>query len=106
MRFHELMQGLEEMDLLVFDGDALIVYQNGPLHKDDIVIELLPILKEASRLELFTPEECQVTVQEKRILLRKIGEFTLAVFMTGDSARDRFHLDAIRAFHRLKPELR
>ena len=106
MRFRELIQGLEHMDILVFDQDALIVFQNGPMHKDDIVIELLPVLKDAERLELFHPTECQLVIQGKRILMRRAGEFTIAVFLTGEADTDKAYLDTIRAFYRLKPELK
>ena len=105
MRFLELIAGLEHLDLIVFDDDALVVFQNGPMHKDDITIELLPLLKDAQRLELFQPDECQVVVAEKRILLRRVGAFTLAVFLQDPEALDTARLEALRLFYRLKPEL-
>ena len=105
MRFLKLIEGLEHLDLIVFDNNALVVFQNGPMHKDDITIELLPLLKDAQRLELFRPREGQVVVDGKRILLRQIGEFTLAVFLADQEKGEATRLDALRLFYRLKPEL-
>lgn len=105
MQFDELMGDFPDLDMVVFDREALVVFQKGELSKEDLVIELGPILKDAERLEIFAPTECVLKTGSHRILMRQAGEYIIAVIQDVSVPKDKLYLDLIRVYNRLVPEL-
>jgi len=104
MRLKELMAGLEHLDMVVFDNEALVVFQSGPTPKEDVIIELLSVLKDGQRLELIQPDEGLVIVKGKRILVRRMGDYWVTLLADPSDSSQKIWLDMVRVHHRLMPE--
>ncbi len=105
MQFDELMLDFPDLNMVVFDREALVVYQKGSIPKDDLVIELGPILKDAERLELFVPSECVVKAGDYHVLMRQAGDYIVAVIQDASLPTGELYLDLVRVYNRLVPEL-
>ncbi len=105
MQFDELMMDFPDLDIVVFDREALVVFEKGSIPKDNLVIELGPILKDAERLELFVPSECVLKAGGHHVLMRQAGEYVVALVQEASAPTGKLYLDLIRVYNRLVPEL-
>ncbi|NOY23830.1 MAG: hypothetical protein GXO70_10030, partial [Acidobacteria bacterium] len=55
MQFNEITRDLADREFVIFDKEALVVYQSPGSQLDRMVIDLADLLANAVRLEIFTP---------------------------------------------------
>ncbi len=104
MQFAELTGDLSDREFVVFDREALVVYQSPGSELDRIVVDLADLVANAIRLEIFKPTESLLKLGDQLILLRQAGDFFIAL-LARNSSRRELMLDMIKLHSRLLPEL-
>ena len=106
MQLDMITSDLNNLEFVVFDHEALIVYQSGGMEKESLVIDLTDLVSNAVRLELFEPDSCTMVLHGRHILLRKIGEFCVALVAPSDPVQQSsLELEMIKLYYRLSSEL-
>ncbi len=106
MQFNEITRDLSDRKFVVFDKEALVVYQSPGAELDQMVIDLADLVANAVRLEMFTPTESLLNVNGRLILLKQVGDFFIALLCEGNGEESRkLVLDMLKLESRLLPEL-
>ncbi len=105
MQFSEITKDLADREFVIFDQEALIVYQTPGLEFERMVIDLADLVSNAIRLEIFYPKETLLNLNGRLILLRQAGDFFIALLGKNEEDRKSFSLDMLKLYSRLLPEL-
>ncbi|NOZ12632.1 MAG: hypothetical protein GXO69_03175 [Acidobacteria bacterium] len=105
MQFSEITKDLADREFVIFDKEALVVYQTPGLELEKTVIDLADIVSNAIRLEIFRPEETLLDLNGRLVLLRQAGDFFIALLGKKGEDSKYFALDMLKLYSRLLPEL-
>ena len=106
MQFEEMTKDLPGRKFVIFDREALVVYQSPGIEADRMVIDLADLVANAVRLELFTPTESLLNMDGQLVLLRQAGDFFIALLADDNGALGgELALDMLKLHSRLLPEL-
>ncbi len=106
MQFNEITRDLADREFVIFDKEALVVYQSPGSQLDRMVIDLADLVANAVRLEIFTPTESLLNLNGRLILLRQAGDFFIALLASeNEDGNENLTLDMLKLHSRLLPEL-
>ena len=106
MQFDQLTGDLVDREFVVFDKEALVVYQSPGSELDRMVIDLADLVANVSKLEMFTPTESLLNLDGRLVLLRQAGDFFIALLSRKNQKGDEtLAVDMLKLHSRLLPEL-
>lgn len=106
MQFDKITGDLSNREFVVFDKEALVVYQSPGSQLDRIVIDLADLVANAVRLEIFTPTESLLNLNGCLVLLRQAGDYFIALLADeNEEGNENLALDMLKLHSRLLPEL-
>lgn len=106
MQFTEITRDLTDREFVVFDSEALVVYQSPGSQLDRMVIDLADLVANAVRLEIFTPTESLLNLNGRMVLLRQAGDYFIALLGgENEEGNESLALDMLKLHSRFLPEL-
>jgi hypothetical protein len=106
MQFDQLTGDLADREFVVFDKEALVVYQSPSAQLERMVIDLADLVANVLKLEMFTPTESLLNLDGRLVLLRQAGDFFIAL-LSGENGEgnENLALDMLKLHSRLLSEL-
>jgi len=104
MQLGEIVDDLKIDNVVIFDKDAIVIYQKGNID-EMVVIELTDFFKQVGQFELLPFSEINMSFSGKKVLCKQLGDFYLTAIIDEKNLDEKLPFHFLLLYNKVKREL-